>query len=52
MKLSGLCRIVVFVYVASLGAPAHAASDKDRTALEKTGEAIRAAFAKGELPRP
>ena len=49
MKLFRSSTIVALLVLACSGSLAYAASDKDRDALQKTSEAIRAAFALGDI---
>ncbi len=49
MRLFRNSTVVVLLSLACLARNAYAASDKDRNALEKTSEAIRAAFARGDV---
>lgn len=49
MKLSPVSGVVILLSVACLTCSVQAQSDSDRLALQKTGIAIRAAFAKGDV---
>lgn len=49
MNCFRLSPVVVALFLASIGGTVYAASDADRTALENTSLAIRAAFAKGDV---
>lgn len=49
MKFIRFPKFVALVVFVSLSATAHAASADDESALRKTSEAIRAAFAKGDV---
>ena len=49
MKLLKVCLVLVFIVVTALAGTISAASDTDRIALQKTSEAIRAAFANGDV---
>lgn len=49
MNLSRVSRVVALLSVACLSCMVHAASETDRLALQNTGIAIRAAFAKGDV---
>ena len=49
MRLFRYSTVVALLALACLARDAYAASDKDRNALQKTSEAIRAAFAKGDV---
>jgi ketosteroid isomerase-like protein len=49
MRLFRKSIVVVLLALVCLARNAYAASDKDRNALEKTSEAIRAAFARGDV---
>jgi ketosteroid isomerase-like protein len=49
MRLFRYSTVVALLALACLARDAYAASDKDRNALRKTSEAIRAAFAKGDV---
>ena len=49
MRLFRSSTVVVLLALVCLDGNAYAASDKDRNALEKTSEAIRAAFARGDV---
>ena len=50
MRLFRNATVVVLLALVCLVRNANAASDKDRNALEKTSEAIRVAFARGDVP--
>ena len=49
MKLFRYSTVVALLALVCLAGSAYTASDKDRNALQKTSEAIRAAFAKGDV---
>ena len=49
MKFLALYKVGVLILVVSFAGSTYAASDKDRTALRNTSEAIRVAFAKGDV---
>lgn len=49
MKLFRYSTVIALLALVCLARNAYAASDKDRNALQKTSEAIRAAFAKGDV---
>jgi ketosteroid isomerase-like protein len=51
MRFLGTLIMASLLGASASGASTHAAADPDRNAVERTGEAIRAAFAQGDIER-